>query len=543
MKLPPKLTSFVSTSTLVEEDWDYSWDGIEFDRSDWDIQRSFLHQKSIIDQQVCPLENCLACKLNPRGFPDSKYYLVYTPSGLTMLLSSVPGMSYADQARDWLHKMTGLPALKHSLIVPKTGSKNVFNLKPVSGMLMDGIPVYMKENTSLIKCLKDDLDKFAQNKPILGGSIDMMTNYEIFNSENYEEHDEILTNTTTEIENRPISFLSGLMKTGSNIINYVNEKVESLTSNEAKDRQNVINKGRDSIATLTLLGIDVTAKVAERLPIAGNLFKKARQALFKTAKFKGAKLDKMKNFCFAPGNKNELSFSFSGKSLNPSYEIGAAKCFKDYINPTVLNASTFVGSSTGAVIATAMALDLDLDTLQKALCEISMASNRRIFGSFSVRSRLIREFLNDYIPEDFSLLPNQLCILVTSLPSMKAYMKKRFMSKEELIDTLMASLYIPLMYETPITDSKRMYFSGNFSDDLPILDDMTITVSSTSNCANVSPTDDGSSLLDYVGLNWTQETYSSHSMSGFIDALKYLQLLQKEPITLLFFNKNPMDGQ
>jgi hypothetical protein len=170
-----------------------------------------------------------------------------------------------------------------------------------------------------------------------------------------------------------------------------------------------------------------------------------------------------------------------------------------------------------------------------------MATTRRIFGSFSVRSKLMREFLNDYIPMDFTLLPNQLCILVTSLPSMKAYMKKRFSSKEELVETLMASLYIPFMYETPITDSRCMYFSGIFSDDLPILDDMTITVSSSSNCANVSPTDQVTSILDYIGLNWTQETYFSHIQSGYSDTLKYLQGLQKQTIRFFFFNKDPMD--
>ena len=482
---------------------------------------------------------------------DSKYYLVYTPSSLAMLLSSVPGMPYTDQARDWIYQMTGLSALKHPLMVPKTGSENVFNLQPVSGMNMDGIPVYMKENVSLIKCLKDDLDKISQNKPILGGSIDMMTNHEIFNSKNYEENDDIFTKNTFGMENdglsmqsecsSSISFISGLITKGSNIINYVNEKVESLTSNEAMDRTNGLHKMRDSIATLALMGIDMAVKVAEKVPIAGRLVKNAKEALFKVDKFKGTNMEKMENFCFSPGHKNDLSFSFSGKSLTPSYEIGAAKCFKEYINPSVLNTSSYVGSSTGAVIATAMALDLDLDVLQKALVEISMATTRRIFGSFSVRSKLMREFLNDYIPMDFTLLPNQLCILVTSLPSMKAYMKKRFSSKEELVETLMASLYIPFMYETPITDSRCMYFSGIFSDDLPILDDMTITVSSSSNCANVSPTDQVTSILDYIGLNWTQETYFSHIQSGYSDTLKYLQGLQKQTIRFFFFNKDPMD--
>ena len=66
---PPKLASFASSSTLLEEDWDYTWDGIDFDRSDWDIEKSFLHQKSVDNQLLCPIDNCIACKLNPRGFP------------------------------------------------------------------------------------------------------------------------------------------------------------------------------------------------------------------------------------------------------------------------------------------------------------------------------------------------------------------------------------------------------------------------------------------------------------------------------------------
>jgi hypothetical protein len=71
LQMPAKLASFHSVSTLVEDDWDYSWDGVDFDRSNWDIERSFLHQKAVNDQLICPVENCLACKLNPRGLPGT----------------------------------------------------------------------------------------------------------------------------------------------------------------------------------------------------------------------------------------------------------------------------------------------------------------------------------------------------------------------------------------------------------------------------------------------------------------------------------------
>lgn len=170
-----------------------------------------------------------------------------------------------------------------------------------------------------------------------------------------------------------------------------------------------------------------------------------------------------------------------------------------------------------------------------------MTANRRLFGSFSIRSKLMKEFLIDYIPEKVILLPDQLCILVTSFPHMKSHMKKKFSTKEELIETLMASLYIPLIYETPVTDTHSMYFSGVFSDDLPVLDEWTITVSSSSNAANVSPKEDISSLEDYIGLNWTKDTYLLHFNQGHGDALKYMQLLQNQSITSLFFNKNAMN--
>lgn len=363
----PVLTSFLSTSTLVEDDWDYSWEGIEFNRSDWDIERSFLHQKSVKDQLTCPVENCLACKLNPRGFPDSKYYLIYTPSSLSMILTLVPGASYGDQAREWIHKKTGLSALKHPFIVPKTGSKNVFNLKPVSGMDTDGIPVYMKEDISIMQCLKNDLGKLTQNEPI-GGSISMMRDEEIFPSDNYDHNQNLFAKPNINAEkdklhtsSRSVSFLSSMMKQGSNILNYVNQKVESFTSNDVKDKPNGLSKVRDSLATLAIIGMDASVKVAEKLPIAGRLVKSTKKALFKMAKFKGTELNNMENFSYALGTKNQLSFSFSGKSLNPSYEIGAAKCFKDYINPSILNTSSYVGSGTGALIATAMALDLNLE--------------------------------------------------------------------------------------------------------------------------------------------------------------------------------------
>ena len=463
-----------------------------------------------------------------------------------MFLSSVPGAAYGDNARQWLYNKTGFSALKHSLIVPKTGSKNVFNIKPVSGMDTDGIPVYMKEDVSFFQCLKDDVRKFRQNMPV-GSTIAMRSKDELFQSENDGRISDLSHSNNTQKQkddesqqiavrcSRSVSFLSNLMKKCSKIINLVNEKAESITSNELREESSKLS---GSLASIALMGVDASINIAEKLPIMGRLVKFTKKTLLP---FKGASCQDMETFAYAPGVKNIFSFSFSGRSLNPSYEIGAAKCFTEYINKSILDTSSYVGSATGALIATAMALDLDLDILKTALNDMSLITSKRIIGSFSIRSKLMKDFLYNYIPDEVNLLPNQLCILITSFPDMKSHIRQQFSSKKELIETLMASLYIPLMYETPITDSQKMYFSGNFSDDLPVLDELTITVSSKFNSANVSPVNDSFSLRNYFGLNWTWDTCTSHFQQGYGDAVKYLQSLHKQPITILFFSKTPTD--
>ena len=305
-----------------------------------------------------------------------------------MFLSSVPGAAYGDNARQWLYNKTGFSALKHSLTVPKTGSKNVFNIKPVSGMDTDGIPVYMKEDISLFQCLKDDIRKFRQNMPV-GSTIAMISKDELFQSENDGQISDLTQSNNTQNQkddesqqsavrcSRSVSFLSNLMKKCSKIINLVNDKAESITSKELREESSKLS---GSLASIALMGVDASINIAEKLPIMGRLVKYTKKTLLKSSPFKGASCQDMETFAYAPGAKNKFSFSFSGRSLNPSYEIGAAKCFTEYINKSILDTASYVGSATGALIATAMALDLDLDILKTALNDMSLITSKRIIG-------------------------------------------------------------------------------------------------------------------------------------------------------------------
>lgn len=160
----------------------------------------------------------------------------------------------------------------------------------------------------------------------------------------------------------------------------------------------------------------------------------------------------------------------------------------------------WLGSSGGALIAAAAAMDLDLEYQLKFCISIGMESNERhALGPAGKMSECIGPHIMRSLPEDAHLAASgRLLISVTETPQHASLygnaLVGAFKSRQHLYSLLMASTYIPVYYEVPVRPGRgKFYWDGGFSNNQPVLRDpstgrvLTTTVSPTARIADISP--------------------------------------------------------
>lgn len=159
----------------------------------------------------------------------------------------------------------------------------------------------------------------------------------------------------------------------------------------------------------------------------------------------------------------------------------------------------WLGSSGGALIAAAMALDLDLDYELKFCVSMGMeSSEQHALGPAGKMSQYISPHVLQSLPMDaHKRASGRLYLSVTETPHENQVYGNaligEFKSRNHLHAMLMASSYIPIYYETPVRPGIGVFFwDGGFSNNQPILKDevghvITTTVSPSATRADISP--------------------------------------------------------
>ncbi|KAI8846361.1 hypothetical protein BC829DRAFT_398730 [Chytridium lagenaria] len=161
------------------------------------------------------------------------------------------------------------------------------------------------------------------------------------------------------------------------------------------------------------------------------------------------------------------------------YAVGVAKEIRETLREEVLDGARYLGSSFGAVVALEAVVEL-----ARRMEEFSQ--NRLLYGAGSM-SHMLRDGLEELIPEDISVIKSdRVFISVTRLATLENDVISEFQSKETLIEALMATLCIPIVYEQVVQDGE-LIVSGFFSNPLPQYDGLTVTVSARPGGANISP--------------------------------------------------------
>ncbi|KAI9335150.1 hypothetical protein BDR26DRAFT_1009441 [Obelidium mucronatum] len=200
--------------------------------------------------------------------------------------------------------------------------------------------------------------------------------------------------------------------------------------------------------------------------------------------------------------RNAPSFSFSSVAgpLDALYSVGVAEGlllqFREELF-TSREGFKWLGSGYGAIVAAVMALELGNDGLMSArgmFERIHLKSSNCLLGPLGNTSDFLKKELEALIPEDVSAANrDNLFISVSLLPTMTNDILNFYRSKESLIQSLLASCYVPILHDSPILLNNTSTFepsyaiAGSFTNRLPIFNALTVTVSPIPAEANISP--------------------------------------------------------
>ncbi|KAL3842014.1 hypothetical protein ACJMK2_020087 [Sinanodonta woodiana] len=194
-----------------------------------------------------------------------------------------------------------------------------------------------------------------------------------------------------------------------------------------------------------------------------------------------------------------MNFSFSGCGFLGIYHVGVASCLK--LNaPELLKDCHFSGASAGAILACCLISDCDLGESTKFVLRLATKARSHSLGplhpSFDL-VQIMEDALMEFLPANaYEIATGRLHISLTRVSDRKNVMVSEFSSNQELIQALMCSAFVPL-YSGLVPPKFRgvRYIDGGLSDNIPILNNETITVSPFAGESDICPTDNSSNFI------------------------------------------------
>lgn len=180
-----------------------------------------------------------------------------------------------------------------------------------------------------------------------------------------------------------------------------------------------------------------------------------------------------------PAPSTGAAFSFSGCAWLVAYHFGVGHVLQRRTDPA---RHVYLGASSGSIAALVLAAGVDCDEAFARLLTLARSSAQRRLGPAGRMSDFVRSSLEAMIPEKaHESLFGRLHVSITELPRLRnrRLPAAPFVSRKELINAILASCYIPFYYERPVLVGARPCIDGGLSDNQPVLNANTITVSPT----------------------------------------------------------------
>ena len=142
--------------------------------------------------------------------------------------------------------------------------------------------------------------------------------------------------------------------------------------------------------------------------------------------------------------------------------------------------------------------------MARNIVDLALISSKQLLTTFNPTfnlSKLIRERMEEMLPGDIHLhVQDRLLVSMTKVWDRSNLVVNKFSSKAELLDALQGTSFVPFMCGLlPPRFKGSLVFDGFFTDNLPVFDSNTITVSPFAGNASICPKDDG--LLSSLKIN------------------------------------------
>ncbi|KAK5849161.1 hypothetical protein PBY51_008824 [Eleginops maclovinus] len=194
------------------------------------------------------------------------------------------------------------------------------------------------------------------------------------------------------------------------------------------------------------------------------------------------------------------NLSFAGCGFLGIYHIGVASCLLEKAPYLLKGATKLYGASAGALTASVLASQASIIKCCEDVIEVAKEARKRNLGPLHPTFNLVKVIksgLDRDLPSDAHVLASgRLFVSLTRVSDGKNVLVSEFSSKEELIQALVCSCFIPI-YCGLIPPSFRgvRYVDGGISDNLPQSElKNTITISPFSGECDICPRDNSTSF-------------------------------------------------
>ncbi|XP_035500726.2 omega-hydroxyceramide transacylase [Scophthalmus maximus] len=191
------------------------------------------------------------------------------------------------------------------------------------------------------------------------------------------------------------------------------------------------------------------------------------------------------------------SISFSGSGFMATYQLGVAQCLLNYV-PSIVRAAPFVlGASAGSLVAAAVVCDMSPITIRDEMIHFAKQMKAFRLGPFNPSINVfhwLECILNKYLPSDaHRLASGRLAVAMTRLSDGKHIVTTEFQSKEDVVQALLCSCFVPgYCGILPPSFKGEYYLDGGFTGMQPVLPvscSHTLTVSPFSGETDICPSD------------------------------------------------------
>ncbi|KAM3926050.1 patatin-like phospholipase domain-containing protein 2 [Leptodactylus fuscus] len=194
------------------------------------------------------------------------------------------------------------------------------------------------------------------------------------------------------------------------------------------------------------------------------------------------------------------NLSFAGCGFLGVYHVGVSSCLQEKAPYLISEAAKIYGASAGALNAAALVCGCCLAECCSDVMDVAKEARKRNLGPLHPSFNLVKILKNGLyrnLPENaHELASGKLCISLTRVSDGENVLVSEFGSKEELIQALICSAFVPIYCGIiPPTFRGVRYVDGGISNNLPEYElKNTITISPFSGESDICPRDNSTNF-------------------------------------------------